>query len=177
MEKHKQQHHGKDHHPGTWVLITSGSARVFGRVNTLKKFGAEALMVDNETSVDSVLEADFVSLSPCLDFFAPLRPGVKRDEQGRPVMGGDGNPVMTMSRDPVITTRDFTLKPYPVHVRLGPGVMFDFLAQMHENDQATYLAFITAAIGHAREESVTGSGLVLPSGDQTAAINRQHGKH
>jgi hypothetical protein len=198
MENRDKQHvHGKNRHGGTWVLITAGAARVLGLVDSLLRaastpeevqagdvkhyvtretVGGTTKIAVEAAPVYAVMLAHIVTLNPCLDFFAPLRPSVKMDAQGRPVPVPYGQPTMVMTRDPIVTTRDFSLKPYPVHIRIGPGVQFDFLSQMHEDDQDTYNGFITAALGQAKEESVAGSGLVLPSTNETAAISRQHGR-
>lgn len=163
MEEHDDKHVHEPNNPlsGTWVLITSGPMRIFGRVSRLGR-GEGAKAIDNEVAVDEVLAADYISLRPALDFFAPLRPVPAMGKDNRPIIR-NGAPLMTMSRDPIVTTRDFTFKPFPVHVRSGPGVTFDFVSQMHADDQKTYHDFIRQALGMAREESAHRSGLHLPS--------------
>jgi hypothetical protein len=146
---------------GTWVLVTLGPSRILGRVHSLG-LGESKVKVDNEVAVEQVLAADLITLMPALDFFSPLRPMPALDRQGRPITR-NGQPVATMGRDPFVATRDFALKPYPVHVRTGGAITFDFVSQMDASDQATYHEFITIALGGAREESAQKSNIALPT--------------
>lgn len=163
---------------GLWVLITSGPTRVLGRVSRINgneppdPTGVEAAV---KSAVSHVVAADSVTLNPACDFFAPLRPVPRLDENGRPMMTTNG-PAMGMARDPICTTRDFALKPYPVHIRIGPGTTFDFLAEMHPSDQETYRSFIRHALRMAQEASAQASGLVLAGGNDVAAVTKTRGR-
>lgn len=187
MEQQDKQH--IRHYPGTWVLITNGSARVFGRIATLypdrditglsEAFFVTRNTVDGKTTekvrsapVHAVIFAAGVVLNPCLDFFAPLRPVPRLGPDKRPIMTENG-PAFAMQRDPVVTTRDFTFKPYPVHVLLGAGTTFDFLSQMVDSDQLTYYGYIEQALGKAREEDLERVGLVAPNDQELL----RHGRH
>ena len=171
MEKPDKQHVPTNDNPGTWVMITVGPVRLIGRVCRLKT-GDVTEVIANEAAVDAVLEAEWVSLKPTLDFFAPLRPVPRLGEDNKPMRGPDGQAVLSMVRDPIITTRDFTLKPYPTHVRMGPGVIIDFVSQMAETDQQTYKNFIGQAIGKAMQEGVAKAGIHMPTGDEVVRHGR-----
>lgn len=123
-----------------------------------------------DAPIEKVVMADVLTLLPNYDFFAPLRPVPVPGPDGRPLMIAPGIPKMAMGRDPIVTTRDFALKPYPVHVRIGAGVMFDFFSQMHEDDRKTYRGFIDAARDSANGESASQGGLALPSSQDIAAV-------
>lgn len=175
MENNKRNVPTSDN-PGTWVMITSGPVRLIGRVHRLSKLEKDGLLfhelIENEVAVDAVLESEWVALKPTLDFFAPLRPVPQLDDKGRPVVGPQGQAVMSMVRDPIITTRDFTLKPFPTHVHLGPGVIVDFISQMNETDQQTYKNFIGQAIGKAMKEGAQSSGVHVPTGEEVMKHGR-----
>lgn len=156
---------------GPWVLITAGNARIFGLVYTLNlKSGAEL-------TPENILAADVITLIPSYDFFAPLRPVPVAGPDGRPEMIAPGVPKVGMARDPIVTTRDFTLKPYPTHIKNGPGVIFDFYDQMDDSDQATYRSFLDNARAKAHAEIAARSGLVIPDNSliKTLAQKPGHG--
>ena len=109
-----------------------------------------------EVGIEKVIRADIITLMPVYDFFAPLRPVTMKGE--------DGQQRMMMARDPLVVCRDFTVKSYPVHVRNGTGVTFDFLSQMHSDDQKVYRDFIKQARQSGLQASAQRAGLELPRG-------------
>lgn len=145
---------------GLWALISAGPMRVLGRITGVGE-DKYSDAVKPEDMVKDVMEANYVRMNPTYDFFAPLQPTPLVDREGQLVLNPNGSPRMGMSRSPIVTARDFTLKPYPVHIILGPGVFIDFIHEMHEDDQQTYIAFMAAAANQARELSAAKSSIVL----------------
>lgn len=142
--------------------------RLLGRVNRINFVDRSA----QDVSVEDVMMADVITLMPAYDFFAPLRP-VPVMKDGVQQMASPGVPKIGMTRDHICTGRDFALKPHPVQVKNGAGVICDFISQMHEKDQETARNFITAAAESARQQSedrdqqmaeasARRAGLVLP---------------
>ena len=101
--------------------------------------------IEKEVAVDDVLVAHSIELCPVYDFFAPMRPVPVPGPDGRPMMKPDGTPHIAMSREPIVTGHDFVLRPSPVHLLLGPGVILDFFSQMDPADRKTYVGFIESA--------------------------------
>jgi hypothetical protein len=142
---------------GLWVIITTTSgARVLGQIAALN-FNKELPSIDPS----DVLAAEVVTLMPAFDFFAPLRPV--------PVTGPNGQQQMAMARDPIVTGRDFALKPYPVHITVGGNMQFDFIHEMEPTDQRTYRNFIESAQQATDAESARKAGVILPTGPRVHA--------
>ncbi len=146
-----------DHASGTWVLVTHGNSMFFGRVHKVD-FKEH---VDPEWSVEEVVRATTLTFCPVYDFFAPIRPQPLLDESGKPTIE-NGAPKLVMSREPLIMTRGFALHPFPVHIRNGAGVSFDFFKQMHEDDRRSYRHYIDSARDGARKMRMKMAGLVMP---------------
>lgn len=127
-----------------------------------------------EVPVADVVRADIVTLMPTYDFFAPLR-----QVQAQ---GPDGKPMMGMTRDPLITARDFTSKPYKTHIKNGPGVLFDFFSQMDAEDRKIYRGFVAQAREHAKDKydqmtkAQNGPRVELADASALSAIARAHGR-
>ncbi len=124
-----------------------------------------------DVPVQAVITADIITFMPTYDFFAPIRPV--------PQQGPDGKTVMGMARDPLITGRDFTYKPYKTHIRNGPGVMFDFLSQMAPDDRKTYVGFIDQARAFMKNKNdiaKDGPRVALANDTEVDAIARSHGR-
>jgi len=172
MENRQHVLEQDDHDSGTWVLITNGGARILGRVHKINHVELEK----NEVAIEKVTSADVITLLPNYDFFSPLRPVQARGPDGKPLFDSPGVPTIAMQRDPIVTTRDFAMKPYPVHIKNGPGVTFDFINQMHEDDRKTYRSFADAARESALKHRASQANLVLPDGDAVTAIGRRHGR-
>lgn len=100
---------------------------------------------------DDILEADYVTLQPAYDFFAPLRP-----------MQQPGGQV-GYARDPVITPLDFTCDDVPVHSHIGSII---FLDEMNADDREVYESFVAGAEAQKeairKQRSAQKSGLILP---------------
>lgn len=140
-------------HEGTWVVITAGTSRMIGRVVAIDGVVAtngKAADFDRET----IVAANVIRLSHVLDFFTPLRPVQMK--------GPDGTPVVAMTRDKLLTGRDLTLHPYCVYIRNGPGVVFDFLDEMHTDDRRSYQTAIERAQKQIEADRMAASGLHLP---------------
>lgn len=130
-----------------------------------------------DLSVSDVTAARILSLKPCYDFFAPLRPVPVMDPRTKqPVMVAPGVPQMGMARDPIVTGRDFAMHPHPVHITLGPGVFFDFFSQMHATDKKTYTEFIDAARGATTVHRAEKAGIVAPNGGDLAVMRGGRGR-
>jgi hypothetical protein len=178
MEERNEQHvhEQDDDHSGTWVLITTGPGRVAGKVWGLDLVPVSESHAGKDIPVESVLKARVITLMPTYDFFAPLRQFQTR--------GPDGQPAIGMTRDPLITARDFTSRPYKTHVNNGPGVLLDFFSQMHPDDRKIYEGFIAQARAHAKskyeemtkEQPPGGSRIALAKDEDVAAVVRTHGR-
>lgn len=90
-----------------------------------------------------MFNANYVTLNPALDYFAPLRQ--VPTEQRHP----NGAPVMAMTRDPIVTTFDFAQRPCPLH--LPAGTAYVFYEELHEKDLPLYQSFITSALANTRD--------------------------
>jgi hypothetical protein len=157
---------------GTWVLVTNGPARFFGRVHKLDLRDLPKSET-KEVQVETVLFSKIISFKPTFDFFAPLRPVMMRGADGRPQTDANGNPVMSMARDPLCTGRDFSNRPQVTHLVNGPGITFDFFCQMEDEDRKTYQSFIEA-VAKSRY-NLEPSAIHTPDSREVAAITRQHG--
>jgi hypothetical protein len=72
------------------------------------------------------------------DFFAPLRPV-------RAGTGPNGEPLMGIARDPVVTGSHFVFSSCPVYVKMDLAKKVFFLDEMQEGDQRRYKGFIESA--------------------------------
>jgi hypothetical protein len=174
METRNTVREQDEHSTGTWVVITAGPARAIGRVVALDH---DPLITDSEVPVTDVTSAKVVTLYPCYDFFAPLRPVPIIDPQTKqPRMIAPGVPQMGMARDPIVTGRDFAVHPHPVHITIGSGVFFDFFSEMHADDRATYIGFINAARGATTAHRAEKVGLLTAKDSDLDALLRGGGR-
>ena len=107
-----------------------------------------------------------VEVLECFDFFAPLRPVIMRDGQGRPVIGPDGQPQQGVTRDPLVTGNHFMLEKAPCHVNFGLISKLTFVDEMTPTDQANYSSYIKVARDKMEEQkraiAEASSPIVLP---------------
>jgi hypothetical protein len=171
MENGRQHNvSGDDFDKGSWVVIDLGPNRGYiGKVAALdhKPVGEGELKIGALT-----LNAKVVTLNPCYDFFTFLRKVVITDDKGQPEMFAPGVPKTGMARDPFVTTHNFCLKPNPVHITMGPGVVLDLFSEMTEDDRLTYISFVIAARDATKKHTADKAGLKLPTDGEVRDVER-----
>lgn len=122
--------------PGMWALVLSGPRTFLGQVQA--DYGRYLFSSNSEEVKKAVkqdaLSSDRICLSPCFDFFSPMRVL----PQG-------------IERNPIVLPFEFTLEPTPVYVRYTTIVFID---DMQESDKRVYMHLIEEVTEGTRRQLV-----------------------
>lgn len=147
---------------GVWFLVEFDS----NRGALCKSKGHKSLDLDARNQI--VGSSKKLEVEICYDFFGVLRPV--------PVgQGPNGQPIMGLAREPVVTGNHFLLEDCPVYVNMALASKVTFLDDMKQFDRNQYDKFIEHAFTNLEAQRKEASPLHFVDNPKDARLPVQPG--